>query len=170
MAVNKGTTTMRLGMFVLALALALDQVTKFWALESLWPPYSDGIALLPILNLRLGFNTGISFGLFSESAAQAVWLLVALKGIIVLFLTVWLLRTTNAVEAMSLAAIIGGALGNTADRIRHGAVVDFLDLHVSGWHWPTFNIADVAIVCGAAGLIYTAIRPGSTEQRDLSLR
>ncbi len=161
---------MRLGIALLALSLTIDQITKSWALANLWPPYSDGLTLLPILNLRLGFNSGISFGVFAESKADAVWLLLAVKGVIVAVLALWLWRTRIAIEAMSLGAIIGGALGNAADRIRHGAVVDFLDLHVSGWPWPTFNTADVAIVCGVAGLIYAAIKPGATDQHSYSAR
>lgn len=143
----------RLGLFAAPVAMIADQVTKAWALSGLWPPYSEGIALLPMLNLRLGFNTGVTFGMFAESAAGAVWLLIAMKLAVVAFLLHWLRRATSRTEAVALGLIIGGALGNILDRVRIGAVVDFIDVHYAGWHWPTFNLADVAIVCGVSLLV-----------------
>ncbi|WP_245557153.1 signal peptidase II [Elioraea tepidiphila] len=141
------------------LAAAIDQATKAWALDALWPPYSEGITLLPVLDLRLGFNTGVTFGMFAESAAGAAWLLVLIKLGVVAFLGHWLWRSTLRLESAALGLIIGGAMGNIADRLRLGAVVDFIDAHYAGWHWPTFNMADVAIVCGVTTLILVSLRP-----------
>ncbi|MFC7691976.1 signal peptidase II [Paeniroseomonas aquatica] len=124
----------------------------------LWPPYSEGITLLPVLNLRLGFNTGVTFGMFAESAAGAVWLLVGIKLAVVAWLLLWLRRAANRTEATAIGLIIGGALGNILDRLRIGAVTDFIDAHYGGWHWPTFNMADVAIVCGVTLLVLTSFR------------
>ncbi|MBU8542012.1 signal peptidase II, partial [Falsiroseomonas tokyonensis] len=132
---------------------AVDQATKVWALGALWPPYSEGITVLPVLNLRLGFNTGVTFGMFADSAAGAAWVLVLVTLAITAFLLRWLWRSASRLEALALGLVIGGALGNAIDRLRIGAVVDFLDAHYAGWHWPTFNMADVAIVCGVALLI-----------------
>jgi signal peptidase II len=148
----------RWGIVAVLVAIALDQVTKAWALEALWPPYSDGVTLLPVLNLRLGFNTGVTFGMFRESAAEAVWLLVAIKLAIVGVLGWWLWRTRLRAEAIGLGLLIGGALGNVLDRVRQGAVTDFVDAHYGGWHWPTFNLADVAIVCGVGLLLLASLR------------
>ncbi|MBU8547224.1 signal peptidase II [Roseomonas frigidaquae] len=142
---------------------AVDQATKAWALGALWPPYSEGITVLPVLNLRLGFNTGVTFGMFADSAAGAAWVLVLVTLAITGVLLRWLWRRTSRVEALALGLIIGGALGNAVDRLRIGAVVDFLDAHYAGWHWPTFNMADVAIVCGVALLILAGLRPASAE-------
>jgi len=149
----------RWGILAALVAVVVDQVTKAWALEALWPPYSDGVTLLPVLNLRLGFNTGVTFGIFAESAAGAVWLLVLVKLGVVAFLVHWLRRSTTRPESAALGLIIGGALGNIADRLRLGAVVDFIDAHYAGWHWPTFNMADVAIVCGVGVLILVSLLP-----------
>jgi lipoprotein signal peptidase len=149
----------RWGILAALVAVVVDQVTKAWALEALWPPYSDGVTLLPVLNLRLGFNTGVTFGIFAESAAGAVWLLVLVKLGVVAFLVHWLQRSTTRPESAALGLIIGGALGNIADRLRLGAVVDFIDAHYAGWHWPTFNMADVAIVCGVGVLILVSLLP-----------
>lgn len=165
-----GIPMKRLGFVFVAFAWSIDQMTKSLALKGLWPPYSNGVEVLPILNLRLGFNSGISFGLFAENAAEAVWLLVTFKILVVALLALWLWRTQRPIESVALGAIIGGALGNTFDRIRHGAVVDFIDLHAAGWHWPTFNMADVFIVAGAAGLIWAGIRTGPGARSHLSTR
>lgn len=156
----------RLGLLSAALALVADQASKAWALDALWPPYSDGIALLPVLNLRLGFNTGVTFGMFRDSAAEAVWLLIAITLAIVGFLTWWLWRTRLRAEATGLGLIIGGALGNVFDRIRQGAVTDFVDAHYGGWHWPTFNMADVAIVCGVGLLLLASLRASAVGAPD----
>lgn len=148
-----------IGIMAALAAGAVDQATKFWALSTLWPPYSGGITVLPVLNLRLGFNTGVTFGMFADSAAGAAWVLVLVTLAITAFLLHWLWRTASRAEALALGLVIGGALGNAVDRLRIGAVVDFLDAHYAGWHWPTFNMADVAIVCGVALLILTGLRP-----------
>jgi lipoprotein signal peptidase len=156
----------RWGLVAILLALLADQASKAWALAALWPPYSEGVTLLPVLNLRLGFNTGVTFGMFRESAAEAVWLLVAIKLAIVGFLGWWLWRTRLRAEAIGLGLVIGGALGNVLDRVRQGAVTDFVDAHYAGWHWPTFNLADVAIVCGVGLLILASLRePAAPSSR-----
>ena len=148
----------RFGLIAAPIAMVIDQASKAWALDALWPPYSEGIALLPVLNLRLGFNTGVTFGMFAESAAGAVWLLVGIKLAVVAWLLPWLRRAATRTEATAIGLIIGGALGNIVDRLRIGAVTDFIDAHYGGWHWPTFNMADVAIVSGVTLLVLTSFR------------
>ncbi len=157
----------RLGLLAVLIAAITDQVTKAWALAALWPlyPYSEGIVLLPVLNLRLGFNTGVTFGLFRDSAADAVWLLVAAMLLVVAFLGWWLWRAASRLEALGLGLLIGGATGNILDRLARGAVTDFVDLHYSGWHWPTFNMADVAIVCGAGLLVLDGLALFAQRQK-----
>jgi lipoprotein signal peptidase len=153
----------RFGLVAALIAAAIDQASKAWALDTLWPPYSEGIALLPVLNLRLGFNTGVTFGMFAESAAGAVWLLVGIKLGVVAWLVHWLWRAASRIEAMAIGLIIGGALGNILDRLRIGAVTDFIDAHYGGWHWPTFNMADVAIVCGVTLLVLFGLRAAAPQ-------
>ncbi len=133
------------------IALACDQILKLAALSVL----GDGrpLPVLPFLNLRLGYNTGVSFGLFSETFRGTPWLLAAF-GIGVVLLLGWLgLRAIRPAERLGFALVAGGALGNIADRLRIGAVVDFVDLYYRNWHWPAFNLADVFIVCGVALLL-----------------
>lgn len=146
------------GLLAALVAFAIDQASKAWALAALWPAYSEGIAVLPVLNLRLGFNTGVTFGMLANGSAAGVWLLVAVGLTVTAFLARWLWRTTSRLEAVALGMIIGGALGNVADRVRQGAVTDFIDAHLAGWHWPTFNMADVAIVCGVILLLFASRR------------
>ncbi|WP_376094006.1 signal peptidase II [Roseomonas sp. CCTCC AB2023176] len=86
-------------------------------------------------------------------------LLVLAKLRVVGLLLIWLRRTTDRAEALALGLVIGGAAGNILDRVRHGAVADFLDALYDGWHWPTFNVADIAIVCGVGLLLVAGFRP-----------
>lgn len=153
----------RWGLLAALVALAVDQASKQWALAALWPPYSPGVTVLPFFDLRLGFNTGVTFGMFRESAAQAVWVLVLLTLAVMAWLVAWLWRTQLRLEAMALGLVIGGALGNVLDRVRQGAVTDFIDLHYAGWNWPTFNLADVAIVSGVGLLLWAGMGPARGE-------
>lgn len=137
-------------------AFVFDQVTKLWALATLG--HGDVYAVLSIFNLRLSFNKGISFSLFTETFADSPIMLAPL--VITLFLGALLIRSATRWEAMSFGLVIGGALGNALDRLRLGAVVDFLDFHLLGLHWPPFNLADSAIVIGVIGLIVAATADG----------
>lgn len=148
----------RVGLAAASVAFSVDQASKFWALTALWPPYAVVVEILPVWRFRLGFNTGVTFGMFRDSAADAVWLLVLFKLGVVAMLLVWLRRARCLAEAIGLGLTIGGALGNVVDRLRIGAVVDFVDWHYGGWHWPTFNLADVAIVCGVGLLVWESAR------------
>lgn len=133
-------------------AFALDQATKLWALTALG---RDVYAVLPIFNLRLSFNQGISFSLFNETFTDRPLMLAGITLAMTALLGVLLVRSVTRLEAVALGLIIGGALGNVLDRLRIGAVVDFLDFHARGFHWPAFNLADSAIVIGAIALIAT---------------
>ena len=136
----------------LAGALALDFVTKWLILNIVMVPPRP-IEITPFFNLRLGFNTGVSFGLFRELFLEHPLMLAGIKMVIVAGLVVWAMRTTKPSETIGLGIIAGGATGNVVDRIRQGAVTDFLDFHVGDWHWPAFNMADVTIATGAALLV-----------------
>lgn len=140
------------GLFILC-AFALDQVTKALAMTSA-KDLTAGIDVLPFFNLVLTRNTGVIFGMFAgQSLGQ--WPVIFFTGAVVAVLSVWLSRTSDARQAAALGAIIGGALGNILDRFRLGGVTDFLDFHLSGYHWPAFNLADTAIVFGVVTLILT---------------
>ena len=146
-------------------AVLIDQSTKWLLLEQLMQP-PRVIPIASFLSLTLGFNTGISFGMFGETFARSPYLLSGVLAAIVALICVILWRTRSVWEAAGYGLIIGGAIGNIADRLRLGAVVDFIDLHYAGWHWPAFNTADVAIFCGAALLLLAAARRAQPTSQD----
>ena len=142
---------------VVVLALAVDQVTKWLILNVVMQPPRT-IPLAPFLNLVLGLATGVSFGMFSSTFGDQPMTVVLLTGAIVAALLVWAWRTDDIRERLGLSLVAGGALGNIVDRWRQGGVTDFLDFHWAGWHWPTFNMADVAIVLGVSVMLVAGLR------------
>jgi signal peptidase II len=134
----------RSGLGCAVAALVFDQASKALAL-AFATPLSVGVEILPVFNLVLVFNRGASFGSFSA----VPWWALSLAGLAVIaVLATWLWRTLNRWVGAGLGLVIGGALGNVLDRVRQGAVTDFLDFHWGAYHWPAFNLADVAIVGG----------------------
>ena len=143
---------LRWGLLTGTVVAVLDQVTKWWILtEVMQPPRV--IPLTPFFNLTLGRNRGVSFGLLSSEHPAAPLVLALLAIAIILGLVVWIARARSRLQAIALGAIMGGAVGNTTDRLHHSAVTDFLDLHAWGWHWPAFNLADTAITLGVVALL-----------------
>lgn len=116
------------------------------------------IPVLPFFNLVLVWNQGVSFGLFGDGSAGP-WLLVLLAAGIVAALVFWLRKADSLLSVAALGLVIGGAVGNVIDRLIHGAVVDFLDFHLAGWHWPAFNVADSAICIGVVMLLAESLFP-----------
>jgi signal peptidase II len=142
----------------LVVALAADFVTKWLILNVVMAP-PRVIEITPFFNLTLGFNTGVSFGMFRDHFLERPLLLAGIKTVIVAALLVWAARTERRLETISLGLIAGGAAGNIVDRIRQGAVTDFLDFHIGDWHWATFNMADVMITTGAILLLTNSLFP-----------
>jgi signal peptidase II len=152
------TPIARSGLLVAAATLILDQATKLWLLHGFDLGHRGLVKVLPFFDLILAWNTGISYGWFSDSGPTGQVLLVGFKIVAVIALTVWMLRAHNRLATIALGLIIGGAIGNAIDRFAYGAVVDFALLHaeIGGktYNWYVFNIADVAIVAGVAALLY----------------
>jgi signal peptidase II len=142
----------RLGLMVAVLVFGLDQLTKWVALFVLDLP-EQSITVTPFFNLVMVWNRGVSFGMLNSAGTLAPWLLSGLALAVVIGLLVWLRRTEHWLIAIGLGLVIGGALGNVVDRLRYGAVVDFMDFHAAGYHWPAFNVADAAICIGAAVIV-----------------
>ena len=148
---------MRLGLGVAAAAWVVDRLAK-WLLGDVLEDAGGRVVVTGFLNLIDARNEGVSFSLFSEfGATWGRWLLTALALAIVAGIVVWLRRTDRAWPAAALGLIIGGALGNAYDRIVWGAVADLFDIHLAGFHWPTFNPADTAIVVGVGLLILDSL-------------
>ena len=99
-------------------------------------------------NIVFTWNPGTSFSLFRALGESAPLILVVATGVIIGAILYYLFKNAKDYERVPLALIAGGAIGNLIDRVRFGAVVDFLDFHVGGWHWPAFNVADICITVG----------------------
>ena len=112
------------------------------------------IPLTDFFNLVLGLNRGVSFGMLDMQSPMGRWILAGLALTIIVALLIWMWRTDKRLVTGALGLIVGGAVGNVIDRVLLGGVVDFLDFHWAGYHWPAFNVADIAITCGAAVLIW----------------
>lgn len=121
------------------------------------------IEVTPFFNLLLVFNRGISFGLLSSDSPWGQPLLIVLALVISIFLVLWLRKAENRVVAGGIGLVLGGALGNVVDRVVHQGVVDFLDFHLFGYHWPAFNVADSAITVGVVFLLYDGLIAARTE-------
>ncbi len=139
---------------MIALAVVLiDQIVKAGVLSYSARTDVDPRPLTPFLDLTLRWNRGISFSLFARDSASGQIVLLVLTLAVTGLLALWLFRSRSALPAVGLGLIIGGALGNAIDRIAHGAVIDYLDLHAFGRHFFVFNVADAAINIGVALLI-----------------
>lgn len=140
-----------------ALALiALDQITKQWVLTIF--AHGDGVVVTSFFNFVRAHNTGAAFSFLAHHDGWQRWFFVGI-GAIATVIIVWQLRKYphQKFYCFALSSILGGAIGNVVDRLIHGYVVDFLDFHWGGWHYPAFNVADIAICVGAASLIIEEI-------------
>ena len=158
-----GRALARAGALIAAVAV-LDQLSK-WVIvaEVMSPPRV--IEVTGFFNLVLTHNTGISFGMLRGSEGWVRWALAALALVIVAVLLNWLRREPTRHMVWAVGLICGGAIGNVIDRILVGAVVDFLDFHVGGWHWPAFNLADSAIFIGVLVLILDNLFRGASSSK-----
>lgn len=136
------------GLWVAAAVILLDQLTKLWVLNAFVP--GESVEVTSFFNLVLVFNRGAAFSFLADHAGWQRWFFTA----IALSISVWIIGQLRLLRlgtwfGLGLALILGGALGNLIDRLWLGMVVDFIDLHLGGWHWPAFNIADSAVCVGA---------------------
>ncbi len=155
------------GVIVGLFILVCDQASKAIAM-ALLDPYSP-VALLPILNFTLAFNPGAAFSLLADGGGWQRWFLSGVALAVGVYLLVWLrsLPARDWLQIAGIGGILGGAIGNLIDRLRLGAVVDFIDLHYAGWHWPAFNVADSAIVLGVVIILMSALRDWRRERRSV---
>lgn len=142
--------------FVLFSVVLVDQATKWWILAVIMSPPTI-ISVSNFFNLVLVMNTGVSFGIFGGGDWWVRWALVVCASLLTVGLFFWMIKTKERPLSFGLAFIIGGAVGNLIDRIRFGAVVDFLDFHYQSWHWPAFNIADSTITLGVAIILIDSL-------------
>ncbi len=152
-----------LGVIVAVLVVVVDQLSKWWILDYFATAKSI-VEVTPFFNIVLVMNRGMSFGLVPIEAWWGPWLFAGIAAFIVAILTVWLARAERMLPVLAIGLVIGGAVGNAIDRLRHGGVVDFFDFYFGTYHWPAFNAADTAIVCGVAALIYVSLFQGRDRQ------
>ena len=146
------------GLAVAALAALLDQVSKLWVLRFFGEAGCANHRIVPVtsfFDLVLTCNRGVSFGFFNRPGEPALgfWVFSVIATIVVIALVVWLFRVRSTFLAIAIGLVIGGAIGNVIDRLRLGAVVDFLYFHAGAWYWPAFNLADSAICLGVAAML-----------------
>ena len=164
------THAMRKYHFVIALLVVLfDQLAKWLIATNL--ALHDSIVIIPgFFRLTHVQNRGAAFGLFSDSPSQwkiAILISFSLVALVVVSALLWKNSHAMSVTGVSLALILGGALGNLWDRLISGHVVDFLDFYLGSYHWPAFNIADSAIVFGAILLVSEILFAGSPSQQKV---
>jgi len=153
---------------VIAFVIICDQITKWMVTEMIIRPENGGKSIdfitwittlptkvsyaqfevLPFYNIVMVWNYGVSFGMFNNQSTENAFLLVGISLVITFMLLVWMFGSASKHAALGLALAIGGAFGNIIDRVRFGAVIDYIDIHAYGFHWPAFNVADSAIVVG----------------------
>lgn len=148
----------RTGLIAAVAALVLDQASKLWLLNVFELGPRGTVPITPFFDLVLAWNTGISYGWFQDTGPVGQTVLLAFKALAIIVLGVWMARSGTRLAVIGLGLIIGGAIGNTIDRLAYGAVVDFALFHaeIGGktYNWYVFNLADVAIVAGVAALLY----------------
>ncbi len=140
-----------------SLLLILDQLTKIIAKNSLFEGVSQPVT--SFLNWTLVYNSGAAFSFLAQAGGWQRWFFTGV-GIIAALIMIWLIRKNahQTIFSLALSLVLSGAIGNVIDRIIYGAVVDFVDVHYMGWHWPAFNIADSAITIGVILLIVDEIK------------
>jgi signal peptidase II len=152
---NRQTFLLWLGLS--SFILILDQLTKVIAKNSLFEGVSQPIT--SFINWTLVYNSGAAFSFLAQAGGWQRWFFTSV-GIIAALIMIWLIRKNShqTIFSLALSLVLSGAIGNVIDRIIYGAVVDFVDVHYMGWHWPAFNIADSAISIGVILLIVDEIK------------
>lgn len=140
-----------MGLGIAGIILVLDQLSKWIVLNHLMIP-PQNLQITSFFNIILAWNRGVSFGLLSSNNPYGVWILAGIAFAFAFVLIAWIWRSDSKMLAIAFGMVLGGAVGNLIDRLRFGAVTDFLDFHIHGYHWYTFNIADIGIVVGV-GLV-----------------
>ncbi|MHA1524060.1 MAG: signal peptidase II [Alphaproteobacteria bacterium] len=132
----------------------LDRANKIWLVEIYNLGDRGRVEITSYFDLVMVWNRGVSYGFFQQDSATGRYVLAGMALLIALILVFWLARTHTRLAASALGLLIGGAVANAVDRFTYGAVADFYSLHLAGFYWYVFNLADVAIVAGVIGLLY----------------
>ncbi len=156
---------MRRWLLISGVVVVLDQLTKYAAVAAL--AGKAPVEVTPFFNLVLVYNRGAAFSFLAGMSGWQREFFIS----IALIASVWIIYLLRrypqqTLFCLALSLVLGGAIGNVIDRVVIGAVTDFLDFHAWGWHWPAFNVADAAITCGAALLIWDGLRGAGVPQKN----
>lgn len=144
-------------LFLVSTIITLDQASKKWAFTILFG--NPDMQISSWLNLSFAANRGISWGLFSSQSTYGFYFLTLLiSTIIIAFAFYAIIQHLNKASIHLESFVVGGAISNIIDRMQYNFVIDFIDMHIGVWHWPTFNIADIFIVIGVLGLLFKELR------------
>ncbi len=157
---------LKLGLRIAAITFFIDQASKWYLLNVVDMPAKGLIEVTDFFNLRMVWNRGVSFGMFSADTATGRYALILFALAVVAFLVVWLARAQNRLLGVAIGFVIGGAVANVVDRAIYGAVADFFDLYAWGYHFYTFNFADAGISLGVVLLIYESIFLSGSSARE----
>jgi signal peptidase II len=160
---NQRSGALGFGLLVAALVIALDQATKLWVLNTFVP--GESLPVTSFFDLVLVFNPGAAFSFLADHTGWQRWFF----AVIALAISAWIVWQLRSLKprtwfSLGLGLIMGGALGNLIDRLWLGMVVDFIDLHAAGWHWPAFNVADSAVCVGAVFYVCCQSRSGHPKE------
>lgn len=153
-----------LGLLAGFAVFALDQLSKYALRVYLVPEAWSLIQVLPVFNLNHAWNYGVSFSLFTATDDSRRWALILLALVLCSVVAYWLKHAATRGAAVAYGLILGGAMGNVCDRVVHGAVFDFLQFHLAGYYWPSFNLADSAIFLGVCFLVWEGWAQGRRQQ------
>jgi len=145
-------------------ALVLDIITK--AGVSALMPYGQSVPMTGFFNLVHTWNTGAAFSFLADGGGWQRYFFIVIAFAVSVWIALELRKPLPASQALAYSLILGGALGNAFDRLLRGHVVDYLDFHLGGWHWPAFNVADIAIVCGAALMVFSSLRQANDVSKE----
>ena len=148
------------------LVVVLDQITKIVASNVL--EMHQPVPVFPGFNFTLMHNPGAAFSFLSEAGGWQRWFFTVIAIVVSMVIFFWIkkLSETEKLQAVALAMVLGGALGNVIDRILYGYVIDFIQWYYDTWYWPAFNIADSAISVGVVLLVFDALKSGKREKSD----
>ena len=153
--------------FVSAICIVIDQLSKAWVLGSL-PEYMPQVVIPGFWNWYRTYNTGAAFSFLSDAGGWQQWFFLFSAFIVCAVLVYRMYRTPRTRWQINLpyALIVGGALGNCIDRLWHGYVIDFIQWHIGKHYWPAFNIADSSIVVGAISIIVLGFFESKTAHQQ----
>lgn len=144
----------KVGLLIASIAFLLDFANKWWMLNVFDIANRGVVTITPFFDLTMVWNKGISYGLFQQESTIGRYILIGITLFVACLLVFWLLQAHSLVFASAMGLVLGGAIGNTVDRVLYGAVADFFSFHVAGFNWYVFNVADIWVVAGVGLLLY----------------